>query len=63
MKKLRLEIELEYDGEMMHSNDKESIDWFMTDVLLNPIDGEGLTLHSNCICDELGECRVIKILD
>lgn len=60
--KLKLEIELEYDAETMHGSDPESIAEFRDSVLLNPADAEGLTLHSNCIGDEIGPCSVTRII-
>ncbi len=59
--KLKLEIELIYDAEMMHSDDKESIDWFYNDILKSRRKND-LFLHSNEIGDEIGTVKVIKIL-
>ena len=60
--KLKLEIEVEYDAEMMHGNEPESIEWFRDAVLLNPAEDEPLILHSNCIGDEIGVIRVTRII-
>ena len=56
MKILKLEIELKYDAQIMHGNDKESIDWF------NSRRKNNLRLHSNEIGDELGKVKVIEFL-
>jgi hypothetical protein len=62
MKKLKLEIEVGFEGDLMHGNDPESIEWFKDAVLLNPDKDEQLILHSNCIGDSVGECKVTKII-
>jgi len=61
MKKLKLEIELTYDDELMHSGDSDpqSKAWFTREVLLK--EEGGLILHSNEIGDEVGEVRVLSI--
>lgn len=61
MKKIRLEIELEYDEELMHNDDQEAIDWFHNDILI----GENglLLLHSNEIGDGIGKVKGIRILE
>ena len=61
MKKLKLEIELEYNDKIMHGDDQESIDWFYDDILI----GETglLILHSNEIGDCIGKVKVLKIFD
>ena len=61
MKKIKLVIQLEYDDEIMHSNDKESIDWFHEDILIGA--GGALLLHSNEIGDCIGKVEGIEILD
>ena len=61
MKTLRLEIELEYDDEVMHGDDQDGIDWFYNEILIG--DGGLLQLHSNHIGDHVGEVKGIKILD
>ena len=54
-------IELEYDDELMHGTDQESMDWFYEYILLGK---KGLLLlHSNEIGDELGKVEGLKILD
>ena len=60
--KLKLEIELEYNPDMMHGTDAESIAWFVEKVLKNPDEGEELILHSNCIGDAIGVCKVTNII-
>ena len=61
MSKLTMLVELEYDGDMMHGTDAESIDWFRNDILLGKC-GEPLILHSNEIGDEVGTIRVLEIM-
>ena len=58
MIKIKLEIELEYDDEMMHSGEQDPVakDWFFEDVLKND-----LILHSNEIGDEVGKVTSVKI--
>jgi hypothetical protein len=56
--KLYLEIELEYDSELMHGSDPEAVSWFYNDVLDGT--GELLILHSNLLGDEVG---LVKVLD
>ncbi len=58
--KIRMEIELEYDSEIMHGTDPEAIDWFKNHILLGR---KGLLLlHSNEIGDNVGKVRGVKIL-
>jgi hypothetical protein len=57
MTKLRMLVELEYDADLMHGNNPESVKWFRDRVLL----GEKLILHSNEIGDTIGELRVIDL--
>lgn len=54
---LTLVIELEYDPELMHGNDPDAIEWFLS-TLLN---GD-LTLHSNDVGDDIWTTRVIGII-
>ena len=61
MKKIRLEVELEYDEELIHGNDPESIAWFHKEILLHPSKDGELILHSNEIGDEVGVIRVLKV--
>jgi hypothetical protein len=57
---LRLEIELTYDGDIMHGDDVEAIEWFRYHILMG---AEGkLLLHSNEIGDEIGTVRGLRIL-
>ena len=57
MKTIKLEIELEYDDEIMHENDPEGIAWFRNDVL----NGTNLVLHDNDIGDAVGRVKVLEI--
>jgi len=61
MKKLTLEIELEYDDEIMHSDEQEAIDWFYNDILT--AEPGNLFLHSNEIGDTIGEVTKVKIIE
>ena len=63
MKKIKMEVELEYDEELIHGNDPESIDWFYHEVLLHPSKNGELILHSNEIGDEVGVIRVLKVME
>lgn len=57
-KKLRLLIELEYDGEKMHGEDKEAMDWFLGDILK----GDHLMLiDAGDLGDEIGQVKVLEI--
>lgn len=62
MAKLRLEIELEYDADMMYGNDSKwtGWTWFIEKVLGAP---EGLTLVSDEIGDEVGIVKVLRFID
>ena len=61
MRTIRLEIELTYNDENMHSGerDHEAKAWFHHNVLLEPPDR--LILHSNDIGDEVGEVNVLSV--
>lgn len=62
MKTLKLEIELTYDDDMMHSGDngdKDAKDWFFRDVLA----GELELFDKVEIGDEIGKVKVIKLID
>lgn len=61
MAKLRLEVELDYDADIMHGNDADAISWFRNDILLGK--GEALRLHSDEIGDVVGEVTVVRILE
>lgn len=61
MKKLKLEIELLYNDEIVHGNNPDAIDWFYSEILKG--EDEALILHSNEIGDEIGIVKVIKIID
>ena len=52
--KLRFEIELDYDAEVMHGDDPTEIEWFMTLLMT-----EELILHSNEIGDAVGTVRIL----
>ena len=64
MAKLRMIIELEYNEQVMHGDDKESYDWFICEVLAaSPSDfPNALSLHSNLIGDFVGDVELISIL-
>ena len=61
MATIRLEIELEYDADIMHGNDAESRAWFL-DTILSSQTGH-LILHSNEIGDELGPVTVLRRIE
>jgi len=58
MTKLRLEIELDYDMDLMHADDADGHAWFMS-ILKDP----ELYLHSNEIGDEIGHVTVVKVIN
>ena len=60
-KTLKLEIELTYDAESMHGNDKDATDWFFKSILKSKRKKD-LILHSNEIGDEIGTVKIIKFL-
>lgn len=64
MAKLRMIIELEYNEQVMHGDDKESYDWFICEVLAaSPSDfPNALSLHSNLIGDFVGDVELISLL-
>lgn len=63
MKKIKLEIELLYDEELMYGEDLGGKDWFYNHVLMPQTPPDGLILHSNFVSyGEVGEVRVTKIL-
>jgi hypothetical protein len=55
MKKINLNIELEYDDTMMHGDDQDAIDWFNDEVMT-----QELELFSHHIGDFIGKVTVIK---
>lgn len=57
MAKLRLEVDLEYDAEMMHGDDEDSVQWFMSKVIL----GNNLILYDNDMGDSVGTVSVLKV--
>ena len=57
MKKIRMVVELEYEEDIMHGNDKDSEEWFRQSVLGDP----ELSLFSNEIGDTVGTIRVIDL--
>lgn len=61
MKKLILEIELEYDDDAMHGKDEDGIAWFWNEILLYPPKDGGLLLHSQEIGDWVGDVKVLKV--
>ena len=60
MRTINMKIKLTYDDEVIHGNDKESIDWFENWILIGK--GGLLVLHSNEIGDNVGKVEGIKIL-
>lgn len=66
MTKILIEAELEYEEDIMHSDDWESRQWFYEDILLRTHDDAGepnLILHSNELGDSIGILKIIKITD
>ena len=61
MKKLILEVELEYDDDHMHGVDPDAIEWFRQDILMGEAEGSELILHSNEIGDEVGTIKVLNV--
>jgi hypothetical protein len=57
--KLKLEIEIEYDKDLMHGEDEDAIAWFHDQVLFTD---ERLILYSNCIGGEIGLVKVTRII-
>lgn len=58
MIKLRLVCELDYDENIMHSSDVESINWFVENILK----GDNLLLHDNGdIGDAIGNIKVLEL--
>ena len=59
--KIKMVIELEYDDQLYHGDDKDSMEWFYNEILLGK--GGLLFLHSNEIGDNVGSVEGIQILD
>lgn len=59
MRKLLLEVELEYDDDIMHSPERNGLTWFHDEVLLGS--ASDLSLHSGYVGDFVGSVRVIAI--
>jgi len=59
--KIRLEIELEYDDDLMTGGEPESRAWFLGHILTGT--SGKLILHSNEIGDELGPVTVIRQIE
>lgn len=57
LRKLKMTIELEYDADLMHGNDKDAVNWFFKDILMQ----DKLFLHSNEMGDVIGEVTVLKV--
>lgn len=55
--RLRIEAVLEYDADMIHGVDPESIRWFLDDLLMNT----ELILHSNEIGDAIGVLKITSV--
>ena len=58
MKTIKMEIELTYDEDMIHGEDKEAIKWFEQDILLT----DNLFLYSNEIGDTIGGVKGVRII-
>lgn len=58
--KINLQIELEYDDEIMHGDDAEGKKWFYDEILTGK--NGLLLLHSNNIGATVGKVKVINIL-
>lgn len=58
MTTITLKITLEYDEDIMHGDDADAREWFMSSVL-QPGD---LVLHSNEIGDEVGTIKSVSLL-
>jgi hypothetical protein len=61
MAKLLLEIELEYDADLIHGDDPQGREWFFSSVLGVGdalAEGNELVLHSNEMGDEVGTVTV-----
>lgn len=64
MKKIKMIVELEYDDEIMHANEKDEIDLFYNDILMaDREDDECLVLFSNYLGDDIGTIKVLEMLD
>ena len=59
MKAIKLEIELTYDDMLMHGDDEECIEWFLTDLLMGL---EGLELLSREMDSYIGDVKVIRVI-
>jgi len=53
--KLKMEIELDYDDDLMHSCDEQFDDFW------DMVQAGDIILHSNEIGDEIGKVKIIKI--
>ena len=60
MKSLKLEIEFTYDDTLMHGNDEDCREWFLSDVLM---DLGGLELFSMHIGACVGDVKVTRIIE
>ncbi len=60
MKTIKMIVELTYDDEIMHSDDKDGIDWFSSEILMGK--NGSLLLHSSDIGDVIGSIEGIEIL-
>lgn len=59
MKKIKMEVELTFDDDLMYGDDKNGEDWFWNVIMKD----EQLLLHSNEIGDTIGEIKITKIKD
>lgn len=57
MKTIKIEIEMEYDNELMHGDDPESIAWFRS-----IIEESDIIIHSNDIGDTIGISKKAKVV-
>jgi len=59
MKTLKMEIELTYDDDAMHGSEKESLECFFEQVMLEQ--KEPLLLHSVTAMNTVGKVKVLSI--
>jgi hypothetical protein len=61
MKTIRLEVELTYDEDLMHSGEADPLakEWFLNEILLDP--PSELVLHSQDVGDQIGDVKVLAI--
>lgn len=59
--KIKLLIEMDLPPFAFDAKDRESVEWFKNDVLLNKTESGGLVLHSNEIGEKIGTVKVLEI--